>query len=411
MEHIEDLFEDDECLMCDDCGVYYPKSALKQCRICKKIVCESCRKTHYKTHKRVKEESVILNYLKSIPAILLCFFQNIVDTVSNVISFDFEEVKRTCKTVFIAALVIGFLFLGSTLYTDEDSGEGAVTHVHVNQQPNPHIVAAKEYEGQSVMKTLYFDWRGTKRTVTAKIDLALYYGSLSGSSNINPGTGDWWVRKATDSQQYSLYEDILSDLREIQITQNLDSDEYAELIVSFVQSIPYDYGALASARYPIAVICDGMGDCDEKSTLLCGLLAHEGYDVALFDLPEINHMSAAIKAYDTTGYIDGYIYVESTDPAFIGEVPYFEEGTPDRYPEYYVVGSGKLQYLKYNEVERIVRYCERVPDFLDNYEVRTNVDVDRYNTYVNNYNYLISGLNAGDREKAYSLVTAYPLAI
>ena len=66
----------------------------------------------------------------------------------------------------------------------------------------------------------------------------------------------------------------------IRTRHNLDSDEYLELMAVFVQSIPYKSQNLSSPKYPIETYGDREGDCDDKSMLLAGLLAHEGYRVS-----------------------------------------------------------------------------------------------------------------------------------
>ncbi len=403
----DDLFEDEECLQCDDCGMYYPKSALKQCKVCRNIVCASCRPKHkHRPEVSIPIEPIfdtVKEYGKSA-------FRTASHLFCDVLEFVFCGIVGVLRYIgvmaVIGAVLVAAVFVIGAIPSDDSVLTPGFDKIEFT--PNPHIIPANEYLGQIERKTLYFDWRGTKQTVIADVDMAVYQGSLNDLSHIDPGDESWWTRKCLDSEQDVFYEDVLSDLRIIRDSQNLDSDEYAELIVSFVQSIPYDYGALVSARYPIAVFYEGRGDCDEKSMFVCGLLSKEGYDVALFDIPAEEHMTAAIKAHNTQGYVDGYIIIESTNPFLIGEIPDFKSKYPD--VAYYPVGDGEMQYLKYGQVERIVRYCERFDDFMDDWYY-TNVDVDRYNTYVDIYNYIMKPLNAGEREKAYSIVESYPLVL
>ena len=413
---MDNLFEDDGCVQCEECGHYYPRSFLKRCKVCGKVVCGNCRPQH--THYReisIPIKPILERTSESVAEYGGRIFSGICSVTLDVLEFILCAGLGILRYVgllgVIGAVLIAGFFMMSVVPFDDTVIMPGFDDIDLN--PNPHIVPADEFAGQFERKTLYFDWRGTKRTVTAEIDMAVYHGSLSDLSHRGASSMyDWWTRKCLDSLQDDFYEDVLSDLREIRTTQNLNSDEYVELITSFVQSIPYDYGALDSARYPIAVFYEGRGDCDEKSIFLCGLLAKEGYDVALFDLPSINHMSAAIKAHNTDGYVDGYVYIEATNPHLIGEVPVFDEGKPDKYPEYYVVGDGEMMYLKYNEVQRILQYKGRFDDFMDDWKkYLSDSDIDRYNTYVQNYNYIMNELNAGEREKAYSIVEAYPLIV
>ena len=258
---------------------------------------------------------------------------------------------------------------------------------------------------------MYFDWRGAQYSVSAQVETAIYMGSKNHESDTFQGDYEaYYVRKTTDNQQDAFYEDVLDDLEQIRNSQNLDSDEYAELITEFVQSIPYDKNAPDNVRYPVTVFFDGRGDCDEKSMLLCGLLSREGYDVVLFDLPNVNHMSAAIKADGTLGYTDEYIFIETTDFWMIGEVPDFDGENPDTNPQYYKIGDGYMKYQSYDEVEMIIDYREELDIFLKNWQVDSynHAEVDQYNRYVNIYNSIWEG-NAGERERMYSLVINNPL--
>lgn len=405
----KDLFEDEECLQCDDCGLYYPKSVLRRCSVCGMVVCRNCRPKHkHRSDPPIRAEPIvdaIKSYGKS--AFETAYYL-LYDILELVLSGAVGILRYVGVLGVVGAVLVASAFLMFAIPFD-DSGLASGFDDVLDFEPNPHIVPASEYAGMTESRTLYFDWRGRTQEVTADVDLSVYYGSLSDRSNVPTDDETWWTLKCLDSRQDEFYEDVLSDLRSIRDSHMLDSDEYVELIVSFVQSISYDYGALASARYPIAVFYEGRGDCDELSIFACGLLAKEGYDVALFDIPEEEHMSAGIKAYDSFGYVDGYIYVELTNPYLIGEVPYFDSGTP--YADCYVVGEGYKQYLSYHEVEQIIRYRERFDDFMDDWSRSPNVDVGRYNMYVDNYNYIMGILNAGEREKAYSIVERYPLII
>ena len=79
-----------------------------------------------------------------------------------------------------------------------------------------------------------------------------------------------------DPGEDGLFSGLLTGLRRIRTTENLNDDQYLELLVHFVQQIPYDPKAPLCPRTPAGVILAGKGDCDEKSLLLLGLMEREG---------------------------------------------------------------------------------------------------------------------------------------
>jgi len=125
-------------------------------------------------------------------------------------------------------------------------------------------------------------------------------------------------------------ESVLVQLREIRDERDLSNDEYIELIVKFVQSIPYCdiHGDLdlyprpvGCPRTPIQVLMDGTGDCDEVSMLLAALLHREDYPVSLLLFVPEQHMALGLRV-DGEGYRGtGYAIVEATSFSYISEVP------------------------------------------------------------------------------------------
>lgn len=412
---MDDLFEKEEYLRCDDCGQYFPKSYLKRCKVCGRVVCGHCRPFHFEKYDKAKPQvrqreprrrevnysEVFFDAVDSVADFVSAAFRRILDLNP----FDQYSLRNVVSIFLVAAVLVGVCVYYDSVIYDEPSVGGFEEDLWYTIPDEPHIVPNELYSGD-VSKTLYFTWRGSQYAVDAVESMSVYLGSKDDVSHVYEGDDEkYYQRKTLEPQQDSFYEDVLEDLREIRYSQNLDSDEYAELIVTFVQSIPYDEFADNEARYPITVFFDGTGDCDEKSMLLCGLLAKEGYGVALFDLPRVQHMSAAIKSNDLQGYIDGYIFVESTDHALIGEVPIFDGVHPDEYPEYYQIGGGgSLLYLKYSEANEIICLRDAAEAYIDRTDYATDeYTVNRHNRAVEVYNELIN-LYAGDREKAYSLV-------
>jgi len=118
------------------------------------------------------------------------------------------------------------------------------------------------------------------------------------------------------------YESILSTLRKIRDEQGLDDNEYAELIARFVQrAVPdrsWETDGRVVERYPIETIGDFGGNRIDKSLLLAGLLAREGYGVALIYFPDVNGMLVGIRGDERALEYDGYLGIDPSTETFFG---------------------------------------------------------------------------------------------
>lgn len=229
------------------------------------------------------------------------------------------------------------------------------------------------------------------------------------------------------------FDDMSRGLRSVKEREGFNDNEYLEFLVTFVQQIPYDPAAKAHPRYPVEVVWEQIGDCDEKSLLLLGLLAHEGYDTAFLLFPDEHHAAAGIKistgADPSFRVFEGpetgkYFYIESTRPTYIGlYTEPFESAKTFVVP----IGEGTRRFNQVNYISRITgtfqKIEERLPFMHDrikewedeiaelemrlaagNYESRTVWDLDheayltlidehndyveKYNTYLEVYHYI-----------------------
>ncbi|MDD1664495.1 MAG: hypothetical protein LUQ32_04005 [Methanomicrobiales archaeon] len=220
-----------------------------------------------------------------------------------------------------------------------------------------------------------------------------------------------------DPGEDALYDPLLAELQRIRRMERLNDDEYLELMVHFVQGIPYDPDAPVCPRTPARVILDGKGDCDEKSLLLLGLLSREGYDSAILLFPAKHHATAGIRivtpsqpsfrVFDSGGR--KYVYIETTRPSFIGLYP---DDFATEEPVVIPSGNGTTTYRAINDVMHIVSTQKRMEakmtwlsntgegtlseiDFLkgkltsgSSYDTQEEFDADysRYNSLVTQYN-------------------------
>ncbi|MDG1315511.1 MAG: hypothetical protein P8L20_06455 [Flavobacteriales bacterium] len=111
---------------------------------------------------------------------------------------------------------------------------------------------------------------------------------------------------------------IITAISESEGRKNFD---LAQLLVAFVQSIPYDTNAI-EPKFTVETLFNKTGDCDDKSILLAKLLSYAGYQTCLFIYEEGQHMAVGLKVDEyKDAYKDGYIFIESTGYNPIGKIP------------------------------------------------------------------------------------------
>jgi hypothetical protein len=130
-----------------------------------------------------------------------------------------------------------------------------------------------------------------------------------------PSSEEFYNVFLNDDQDLYLLQGILETLRSRTIGTNYD---IVQMIVGFVQTIPYDKYA-ADVNYPYETLAFNKGDCDEKSILLCKLLNLEGYNSCLFIYEKEQHMAVGLKVADEGYYKNGYVFIESTTTWPIGK--------------------------------------------------------------------------------------------
>jgi len=206
-----------------------------------------------------------------------------------------------------------------------------------------------------VPPTYVFAFQDRNVVVGCPIDASVYAGARAADKSARIydnaiGEQEWrqgiYQVLIMDPAQDGFYEDVLGRLRAERDTHQLDQDEYAELLAVFVQSIPYENQNLTSPRFPIETYVDGMGDCDDKSLLLAGLLSREGYQTALLYFEPERHMSVGIGCRDDGYRATGYAYIETTNVTLVGIPPEKLAGDVQlaSHPVVIPVGDGDANY-------------------------------------------------------------------
>lgn len=242
----------------------------------------------------------------------------------------------------------------------------------------PVLVPDAAYEGKTVRRTFTTKFEKSQFTIDIDVDMAL----LKGARNADKSLGRK-IAKESPEVQYKFYRSyfegmensdffdaLIKQLRYIKITERLSDEEYLEYLVTFVQQIPYN-SPEGNTRFPVEVIYDGMGDCDEKSMLLMGLLEKSGYDTALLLFPKLGHAVCGIKivpqgdvGFTTYSADDGrkYLYIEATTPYYIGLYP---ESFANTDVLVIPLSDGGMPYTKYNYVAYIVDSKKKIEKRID----------------------------------------------
>lgn len=225
--------------------------------------------------------------------------------------------------------------------TDPYAEQGSVNWQDQLQGPSIQKQRAPEIDTSSPdVHPASFYFEGKQHLIVPQVDMDAYRGAL---------VADRLVYKVKDvadqlvianyyrsyvfaEAQQSTLDSVTAQLRKIKTDENLDDDRFVELIVKYVQSIPYDTARAAlidsnstagtgDPRFPIQVLKDGTGDCDEKVFLLAALLNKEGFSTAALLFNEERHMSLGIKSPDEGYKGTGFEYVETTGVGYVSEVP------------------------------------------------------------------------------------------
>ena len=142
----------------------------------------------------------------------------------------------------------------------------------------------------------------------------------------------------TDSHDDDELAFLVAELEKAARSANLNVWEKLNLIIAFVQSIPYVPEVQEYARYPLETLIEQKGDCEDSSILTAAILHQMGYPVVLLVFLEEQHIAAGISVlppipgnYRSYRYAGrDYYYVETTCEGWeIGIVPERYTSTPE----------------------------------------------------------------------------------
>lgn len=142
----------------------------------------------------------------------------------------------------------------------------------------------------------------------------------------------------TDSHDDDELAFLVAELEKAARSANLNVWEKLNLIIAFVQSIPYVPEPEEYARYPLETLIEQKGDCEDSSILTAAILHQMGYHVVLLVFLEEQHIAAGISVlppipgnYRSYRYAGrDYYYVETTCEGWqIGIIPQRYTSTPE----------------------------------------------------------------------------------
>ena len=175
------------------------------------------------------------------------------------------------------------------------------------------------------------------------------YGGKTWSFTYDFPTSAYELQKSlTRTLDYTAYGVYVNDPREDIVLQDFVAEfeasvagltiwERLNLIIALVQSIPYVGESCEYPRYPIEMLVDQQGDCEDSAILTAALVRHMGFGVVLLAFLEENHMALGIlvlppghqnlQSYVWNG--DPYYYVEPTSLGWaIGQIPPAYQSVP-----------------------------------------------------------------------------------
>ncbi|OPX63753.1 MULTISPECIES: hypothetical protein [unclassified Methanoregula] len=177
----------------------------------------------------------------------------------------------------------------------------------------PPLTVSRTFAFQNGTETVTIDVSGSVWAASKKTHRSLLLFGDQKTAGVR-----YYRAMIDDPSQDRIYRDLIDRFRTIRAVRNLTDDEYLELISAYVQSIPYKDGGNMPPKYPAELLVENMGDCDDKSILIAGLLAREGYTVALLKFGPEQHMAMGIGSDAFPYKATGYTYLEGMTPAFVG---------------------------------------------------------------------------------------------
>ena len=218
--------------------------------------------------------------------------------------------------------------LGETLNETQESYDTLLMQYMVVTGTAPFIPQTPP-EG-TIRKDFTWAYNGGTYAITLYIPEQLYE-YYSGKARVPTTDYSVYVTHPLDDEYIST---IIGEFEGIASAKGYGDVELVELVVTFVQSLPYTSDDVTTgfdeyARYPVETLVDGGGDCEDSSILTSAILDGMGYGTVLFNLPEHVGVGVDVDHYGTYWLYEDvkYYYVETTGEGWdIGVLPEVHQG-------------------------------------------------------------------------------------
>ena len=201
--------------------------------------------------------------------------------------------------------------------------------------------------------TFPFNINGMRYTITIPVDKNLYLAAHEGNRDI-AFTGPCYSSELYESRWSTLamqpiwndfYATITSELESVLYNNpELSDKNLIDVSEAWIQSIQYRTMNAARTLFPVEVLYERAGDCDDKALLVASMLAYNGYDTAIIEY--VGHAVAGIAATDCNG-TTGYLFLETTTSQYYTLSDIVSDSQPVieglEFPAWYqtaVIGSG-----------------------------------------------------------------------
>jgi len=269
------------------------------------------------------------------------------------------------KLAALAAVILAVIYFRNSEVVDFfDQARNATTDIGRQIQEAKENIANEFPQAQEPVSRTY-QWQYQNKMYVVSHTL---YSSVYEFYKSQPKTYTYFneLPKNWEEEYYGMFiaenpsDRSIVDLLEQIIIQGkkngLSDDQLAELIVAFVQSIPYDDQKAANilARvgnetmdYPYEVLFENSGVCSDKSFLATVLLRKLGYGTALFVFENENHMAVGVRCpKEYSNYDSGYCFVETTSIGNkIGIIPELKSNVGS------AVGSEQVAFFEENRIK------------------------------------------------------------
>jgi hypothetical protein len=226
---------------------------------------------------------------------------------------------------------------------------------------NPQMVFPAESQSYTYTEAVpvTVDYGGQTISFTVQADRVIGLPEIRA-----PTVPQFYQMTAADPSQTGTLKRLADGFLDAKNRSGLSDDEFVEVVAKYVQNITYEPGTGLS-KSPAETVADHVGDCDDKSLLLAGILAEAGYKVALLYFENESHMAAGVAAdpqYDFRN--SGYAFIETTVPAYLGDVPLLSGNVSVKsvVPEVIPIGSGEKTYTAMDQNMQILKVREQTKD-------------------------------------------------